>query len=192
MGNQNATRLRIVHILDTLMKHTPIEKVRVVDICRRAGISRTTFYAYFQDVFEVVTWMWDYLMADALYEIGISIDSTEGHIRSFYALLEHKSLFYNAYKSKAYNSAFEYGSRHVKRALIENAERSLGRPFTHEELLQIDFYNYGAAGMTRQWVIDDMAETPEEITEILELCMPTFLASLLNRVDGAVHFAQTN
>jgi AcrR family transcriptional regulator len=183
MGNQIDTRLRIVQALDTLMACESIEQVKVVRLCKLAAVSRTTFYDYFQDVFEVVTWMWDYIMADALYEIGLSIDNTEGHVRSFYALLEHRSLFYNAFKSKAYNSAFEYGSRNVKRIFIQTAERHLGRPFTREELLQIDFYNYGAANMTRQWVIDGMVETPEEITAILDACTPPFLATLLNQTD---------
>jgi AcrR family transcriptional regulator len=183
MGSQARTRLQIVSVLDELMMQMPIEKVKVVWICRRAGISRTTFYEYFQDVFEVVTWMWDHIMADALYPIGITLDNTEGHIRSFEALEQHRNFFYNAFKSKAYNSAFEYGSRNVKRILIENAQQHLDRNFTHEEMLQIDFYNYGAAGMTRQWVIDGMIETPEEITAILDKGTPPFFADLLNQID---------
>jgi AcrR family transcriptional regulator len=181
MGNQIQTRLQVVKALDELMGHRPIEKVKVVRVCQLAGISRTTFYEYFQDIFEVVTWMWDNIMEDALYPIGVSLNNTEGHIRSFEALLKHRDFFYNAFKSKAYNSAFEYGSRKVKRVLLANAERRLGRPFTHQELLQVDFYNYGAANMTRQWVTNGMIETPEEITAILDLCTPRFFAELLNQ-----------
>jgi AcrR family transcriptional regulator len=165
------------------MRRTPIEKVKVTQICKRASISRTTFYEYFKDVFDVATWMWDYIMEDALYPIGITLDNTRGHILSFEALERHRDLFYNAFKSNAYNSAFEYGSRKVKGILIRNAQRHLERPFTRDELLQIDFYNYGAANMTRQWVTNGMRETPEEITAILDLCTPPFFAELLNQTE---------
>jgi AcrR family transcriptional regulator len=183
MGNQLRTRLQIVSALDELMAHMPIEKVKVVKICKLAGVSRTTFYEYFKDVFEVVTWMWDHIMDDALYPIGITIDNTEGHVRSFKALQQHRDFFYNAFKSKAYNSAFEYGSRKVKHILTKNAERHLDRSFTSDELLRIDFYNYGAAGMTRQWVVSGMIETPEKITAILDEETPGFFADLLNQTD---------
>jgi AcrR family transcriptional regulator len=179
MGKQLETRLQIVEALNTLMQQKTLENVKVVDICNLAGISRTTFYSYFKDIFDVCIWFWDYIMEDALYQIGITVDNTVGHVRSFDGLLQHRSFFYNAFKSKAYNSAFEYGSRHVKDVLIENARRNQDFEFTREELIQIDFYNYGAANITRQWVVAGMSETPEEITHILDLCTPSFLAELL-------------
>ena len=71
-------------------------------------------------------------------------------MRSFYALRKHQRAFSRAFKSRAYQSAFEYGSRTVKRILIANAERRPGRPFAREELLRFDFYNYGAAAMNHR------------------------------------------
>jgi AcrR family transcriptional regulator len=179
MGKQIETRLQIVEALGTLMQQKALENVKVVEICNLADISRTTFYSYFKDIFDVGVWFWDYIMEEALYQIGITVDNTVGHVRSFEGLQQHHGFFYNAFKSKAYNSAFEHGSRHVKDVLIENALRNRGYEFTREELVQIDFYNYGAANITRQWVVSDMPETPEEITEILDLCTPPFLAELL-------------
>ena len=180
MQKQNKTRLQIVDALDGLLKQDSIEHIKVTQICQQVGISRTTFYSYFSDVFEVVTWMWDYVMEDALYAVGKTVNYSEGHTRSFYALLEHLEFFRNAFKSKAYYGAFEYGSRKVKEVLISNAEENLGRPFTREELLHIDFRSYGAAAITRQWVIDGAIETPEEMSEIIRAGTPAFFFQLLS------------
>lgn len=179
-GKQLKTRLRIVGALDELMRHEAIERVKVTHICEIVGISRTTFYAYFGDVFEVVTWMWDYVVEDSLYAIGFRCSYTEGHVQSFYALLEHLEFFRNAFKSTAYNGAFEYGSRKVRSVLTENAEEYLGRSFSKEEMLQIDFRCYGAAATTRQWVVDGAIESPEDITAIIVEGTPDFFYEALS------------
>ena len=61
------TCLSVVEALDALMRTTSIDRVKVTELCRDAGISRATFYENFQDVYAVATWMWDHLMQTSLY-----------------------------------------------------------------------------------------------------------------------------
>ncbi len=77
------TCLAVVAALDERMRRVSIERVKVVDLCRDAGISRATFYEYFQDVFAVATWMWDHLMETTLYRMGSTLDCYTAHLRRF-------------------------------------------------------------------------------------------------------------
>ncbi|MDR1422410.1 MAG: TetR/AcrR family transcriptional regulator C-terminal domain-containing protein [Coriobacteriales bacterium] len=179
MGSQLQTRLHVVEALDTLMQCDPIKRVKVARVCKLVGISRTTFYEYFDDIYSVVTWYWDYIMRDALYAVGISCDHYTGHVRSFEMLLANRTFFYEAFKCKEYNGPLEYGARNVKRIMVETAERRLGRSFTEREVLMLEFRNYGASNMTRQWIDRGMKETPEEIASVIEACTPDFFVEAL-------------
>ena len=39
------------------MKHKPIDKIRVTEICKAADIERPTFYYHFKDKYDLVAWM---------------------------------------------------------------------------------------------------------------------------------------
>lgn len=179
MGKQIQTRLRFVSALSDIMVETPLEKVKVSHLCEAIGISRATFYEYFQDIFDVPTWFWDYLMSQSLYRIGIDQGFFDAHLRKFELLFENRDFFVNAYKSVDYNSVCEHGGRVVKDHSIENATANAGHPFTEEELLEIDFYNTGAQYMTRTWVRDGMTHSPRQMAELFTKFAPDFYIHLL-------------
>lgn len=186
MSTQMETRMHIVGALSDLMKDRSLEHIKVTELCRVAGISRTTFYEYFKDTYDVVSWLWDHLMQQCLYKMGSTLTCDEAHVMSFEMLLEYGNFFGNAFKSNDYNAPYCYGSRSVKSAFMVNAQRNLGRDFTRAEVLDIDFYNAGAAAMTRDWVRGGMHETPQEISESFSRCTPLFLKDLLDMTPDKV------
>lgn len=52
-----------VSALSTLLKTTPIEKIRVKDICELCGTDRQNFYHYFKDKYDLASWIYrlDYI-----------------------------------------------------------------------------------------------------------------------------------
>ena len=44
MSKSQETRMRLFEALEALLKTRELESIRVSDICRLSGISRTTFY----------------------------------------------------------------------------------------------------------------------------------------------------
>ncbi len=48
---------KIAETLFELTKHKNIEKISVKDVIDECGISRTTFYYYFDDIFDAVEWL---------------------------------------------------------------------------------------------------------------------------------------
>jgi AraC-like DNA-binding protein len=174
-----STKTRFADALDELLRTRPLEKIRVSELCEKAGFSRTTFYDNFHDVFEVPTWLWDYLMSQSLYKMGITVSHYEGHLKQFQTLREHREIFKHAFKSANYNSVYEHGSRTVKDTLIKNASRNAGRGLSKRELLEIEFRNAGAAFMVKQWALKGMNESPEEMTDLFQSCSPQFLIDFL-------------
>lgn len=52
-----STQLAIMDCLLLLLENRPIEKITVTDIVREAGITRSTFYVYFEDVYDVLSYI---------------------------------------------------------------------------------------------------------------------------------------
>ena len=51
------TKMWIADKMREIMKHKPISKIRVTEICRAAEIERPTFYYHFKDKYDLVAWM---------------------------------------------------------------------------------------------------------------------------------------
>ena len=51
---QRRTKKFLVHALLALMEERPFQELSVVDICERAMVHRTTFYAHFEDKYALL------------------------------------------------------------------------------------------------------------------------------------------
>ena len=180
------TCLAVVAALDERMQRVSIERVKVVDLCRDAGISRATFYEYFQDVFAVATWMWDHLMETTLYRMGSTLDCYTAHLRKFEALREHRRFFENAMRIVGYSSICQHGGRMVYELMEGEFERKAGRALTAHEALWLEFFNTGAKHMTRHWVERGMVEDPPEMADLFTGNVPAFLLPYLEPDEPGV------
>jgi AcrR family transcriptional regulator len=174
MTGRLQTRLRIVDALDECMEQEPMDRVRVVELCSRAQVSRSTFYEYFHDVDDVETWMWDYQMGKTLYQAGRRYSCFEAHLRKFTVLLEHKHFFMCAFKPTSYTSITQHGGRVMQDCYEEVLREKMGRELTRSEALQLEFFVTGAKHMTRHWIEDGMTDSPELMAHVFTGAMPAF------------------
>ena len=177
--SKQETCLNVVAALDDRMRSASIDRVKVTDLCRDAGISRATFYEYFQDVYAVATWMWDHLMASTLYQAGVTLDCYTAHLRKFQILLQHRQFFGNAMRIVGYSSICQHGGRRMEEHMEHIFLQKTGREFTADEALQVEFYNTGAKHMTRHWVERGMQEPPEQMARLFTGFVPTFMLPYL-------------
>lgn len=178
------TCLSVVTALDARMRSESIERVRVTDLCRDAGISRATFYENFQDIYAVATWMWDYLMSSTLYQAGETLSCYEAHLRKFEVLRGHREFFGNAMRIVGYASICQHGGRRMHEHIEQVFMRKAGRAPTADEALQLEFFTTGAKHMTRHWVEGGMAQEPEQMTRLFTSFVPAYLLGYLEP-DGA-------
>lgn len=179
------TCLAVVAALGERMRATSIERVKVVDLCRDVGIARATFYEYFQDVFAVATWMWDYLMKTTLYQMGSTLDCYTAHLRKFEVLREHREFFENAMRIVGYPSICQHGGRMMYEVIEDAFMRKANRPLTSNEALYLEFFNTGAKHMTRHWVERGMVEEPPEMARLFTDNVPGFILPYLEPEPGA-------
>lgn len=181
-----ATCIKVVDALNEQMRTKSIAAVKVTDLCRAVGISRATFYDYFNDVYAVATWFWDYLMENTLYQAGISLSCREAHLRKFQALRTHAEFFGNVFKVTGYESVTQHGGRVMEEHYLDVFRQKTGREPSEYEALMIEYFTTGAKHMTRHYAESGMVADPEVMAQVFTDSMPDFMVSLLEPAEDAV------
>lgn len=154
-----------------LRENKALGRVTVREICEEAGINRSSFYAHYKDVFEVMERV-EETMAKGLTEAFIEkLDHGSGIGECFEALfnyIEENRGFYHFYFTETNRT----GVIGVAWELLQDRMQRLDyREFgfqTEEEMrYHNDFFLFGMTAMLRRWVAGDCRETPHELCEIL-------------------------
>lgn len=148
-----------------------LSRVTVREICQEAGINRSSFYAHYQDVFEVMERV-EATMAKGLTEAFVEkLDHGSGIGECFEALFAYigeNRGFYSFYFTET-NRAGVIG---VAWELLQDRLQRLNYRefgFQTEEEMQYhgEFFLFGMTAMLRHWVTKGCRETPHELCEIL-------------------------
>lgn len=104
---------RILDALDSLVTpDLPFQKVKVAALCEKAGISRTQFYTYFDNINDIPYWH-SLLAHDAgLDRIGISLNWREGYLLTARRFIDHRRLYNSIALNPSMDSPYKTALRH--------------------------------------------------------------------------------
>lgn len=151
-----------------------MEDISVTGLCARAGVSRTTFYEYFDNIVDVGVWMWDNVMEKALYQIGIHYDCYEGHLAKFEALLGRRDFFDRVLRATDYSSVMQHAGRIMLAHYCDLVEQRRGSVLDEFERTRLRLFVVGAKHMTRDWAREGMRQEPELMARVFTDAMPAF------------------
>lgn len=154
-------------------EHRPISKITVREICERAGINRSTFYAHYQDIFDVAEQV-EKTMAKMHYD-RLNIIFLEGG--NFRSVMESVFDFVQEYRQ-----FFQLYFREISRAsyLVETLnlpfqkqvqklqEADQGHGIPREGAYHYHFFTAGVTSLLTTWLDRNCKETPAQLYEILE------------------------
>ena len=168
------TRIGVVESLARLLDDTGMDRITVSMLCQKAGISRTTFYQYFDNITGVGIWMWDHVMDQTLYQVGIKYSAYEGHLRKFRALRESRFFFKELLKHTEYDSVMQHAGRYMLDHFTQTIERHRAAPLNEFETVRMRLFVVGAKHMTRDWAEEGMRQEPELMTDVFIDSLPAF------------------
>ncbi|MCR5341213.1 MAG: TetR/AcrR family transcriptional regulator [Saccharofermentans sp.] len=168
-----ATRYRIIKaVFETIAyENKSVERVTVREICEKTGINRSTFYAHFRDVYDVVEKV-ERTMADGLTESFLnSLDSGEDLETCFLTLFEYVRE-YREFYSMYFGTFHQSGVIDVSWDLLQDklkglSYEQLGYRSEKEMEYHKEFFLFGMTAMIRHWVMRNCEETPQEILEFM-------------------------
>jgi AcrR family transcriptional regulator len=169
------TRRDIIRAFDDLINRKPFDEISVEDILKKSGVSRSTFYRYFRDKWDVMNTHYKDIVDNTL---------DEQECRNFYDLFYHliyegelflrsvKGIFssggQNSFTDFLYRYSFEKGEEIIK------ASRG-GRGYTPVESVQMDFFCTGMSNFVNSWFAGKYSISIQEATDALFEMFPLSL-----------------
>lgn len=169
------TKKTIANALRQLLKKESFEKVTVRDIMRQCHMRRQTFYNYFQDKFELVSWIY-YEEAIENIQDYMNYENTAMIIeRIFTYLYENQDFYTKVLEFTSQNSLSDYLLEQTKHLisqwveeLVETGDLSISNEFA--DFLS-DFYSHAIVGVAIKWLYDHCPEKPKLIAKRIVLLL---------------------
>lgn len=167
MNTKNNKRRResvakIEHAFVELLQTKQLNQITVSDICKRAGLNRTTFYANYLDIYDLADKIKEHLEheIERLYQDErINKFNSNDYLKLFQHIKDNQ-LFYKTYFKLGYDNDYKI--------LLYDTEQA-EKYFNNKHIdYHIEFFRHGLNAVVKKWLENDCAETPEEIAEIIQ------------------------
>lgn len=160
------TKIALAKSLKKFLTHNTLDKITVKDIVEDCGVNRQTFYYHFQDIYDLVEWIFITEGMKALDGKNTSDSWQEGFLQVFYYVQENKPLVVNTFHSIGRDHLERFLYNEVYKMLIDVVnEQAEGLKVSEESKTFIaDFYKYAFVGIMMEWIRTGMKEDPKEIT----------------------------
>lgn len=156
------SREKIEKVFVELLQQKELNQVSVSDICKRAGLNRTTFYANYPDIYGLADSIRDKLETNlsTLYhedaETGIN---SHDYIKLF-DHIQQNQIFYRTYFKLGYDDNYK-----IVTYDIELAKKHFQGRFIRYHM---EFFKSGLTKIIKLWLENGCRETPEDMFEIIK------------------------
>ncbi|MBO5141806.1 MAG: TetR/AcrR family transcriptional regulator [Clostridia bacterium] len=151
---------KIEKVFIQLIQKKNISEISVSTICEKAGLNRSTFYANYIDIYDLVEKVKD-RMADDFAEFQIAQNSKQdsnGYLNLFKHIKDNQ-IFFKTY--------FKLEEISLTPATSYNID--LATKFYNNQYIDyhIEFFRAGLNAIIKKWLNSGCRETPEEMSNIL-------------------------
>lgn len=159
---RKASRDKIEIAFIHLLQKFDAEDISITELCKAAQINRSTFYANYMDIYDLVKKIEERMLSDfeALYsdEIKNKYNSND-YLRLFHHIKENQ-LFYQAYFKLQFdlNVNFERYDKELAKIKYDNK---------HIEY-HMEFFRGGITSMIKMWLKEGCKLEPEELSYIIK------------------------
>ncbi|MCC8195678.1 MAG: TetR/AcrR family transcriptional regulator [Ruminococcus sp.] len=160
------TRQKFVDSFWALAKEKPVSKIAVSELTRRAGYNRSTFYEYFLDTDDLLSYVEDKLIGEVK-EVAQKSISDEKPPMEFFRMV------FSAMNEEIYillgpNGDSSFLSR-VRTELIPLASQYIPvRPDSENFDYLVAFVNSAMFGLLERWHENNKDISPEEISDLMQ------------------------
>ena len=154
-----------------MLQTIPLNKLTVSDIAQRCGVSRMTFYYYFEDIYDLIRWI---CQEEGSRVIGscLHYENWAESLRAVcQAVLENRGLVESIYRSVQHDQIEAYLYRvmhHLISGVVREHTQKDDIPQEEQEKIT-DFFALAFVGVAIKWVKGGFQESPEELSRWLSI-----------------------
>lgn len=156
------SREKIEKVFVELLQTKELSQISVSDLCKRAGLNRTTFYANYTDIYGLADAIRDRLEANLveLYQEEHTTGINSNDYLKLFRHIQQNQIFYQTYFKLGYDNNYKIISYDT-----ELAQKHFQGRFIH---FHMEFFKSGLTRIIKLWLQNGCRETPEEMFEIIK------------------------
>ncbi len=161
----------------SLLDKKSLNQITVQDICKKSGLNRSTFYAHYQDILDLLDKLELELHQKIISEyenltlVSESMINGDFYIPFLNKIKENKN-FYRASLQTRNHFPISTGYRELMEYVVKPSCKIAGITDEAEILYYLVFYQAGFTFVLKRWVDNDCKESPQEIASYLRRCFP--------------------
>lgn len=153
---------RIEKVFIELLQTKELSEISVSDICKRAGLNRTTFYANYTDIYGLADTIRDKLESEVsnLYQEEITQGFNSNDYLKLFQHIKDNQIFYQTYFKLGYDNNYkiilydiDLASKHFQNRFIE---------------YHMEFFKAGITQIIKIWLKNGCKESPKDMFEIIK------------------------
>lgn len=153
---------KIEKVFVELLQTRELTEIRVSDICKQAGLNRTTFYENYTDIYGLADSIRDKLEANLaeLYKEEISAKVNSHNYLKLFRHIRENQVFYLIYFKLGYDNNYK----------IVTYDTELAKKYFRNRFVSyhMEFFKSGLTQIIKLWLQNGCRETPEEMFEIIK------------------------
>ncbi|MGM9592639.1 MAG: TetR/AcrR family transcriptional regulator [Oscillospiraceae bacterium] len=153
---------RIERVFIDLLQTKELNEISVSDICKQAGLNRTTFYANYTDIYGLADSIRDKL-ENEVSEVYQEEINTKVNSHDYLKLFKHikaNQLFYKTYFKLGYDNDYRIITYDINLAQEHFQNRFIE--------YHMEFFKAGITKIIKMWLQNGCQENPEDMFEIIK------------------------
>lgn len=156
------SQLKIEKAFIELIQTKEINEITITDICKKTNLNRSTFYANYIDIYDLIDKIKDKMITD-FFEIYKDKVTSKQHSYDFLKLFKHikeNQLFYKTYfkLNIDLSPAIEFIEQKEVERFFEKVENTD---------YHVTFFKAGLNAVLKKWLNNNCDLSPEEINQII-------------------------
>lgn len=183
------TKEVLANSLKTLMKTKPLSKITIQEIVDNCSLNRHTFYYHFENIYELLEWIYKKEAINNLKKHASYGDWQEGFLNLFLYLQDNKEVTLCAFRSLGREHLEQFLYLVTNRLIIgvvDKVAKDMDIDDNKKAFIS-NFYTLAFIALVIQWIQNGMKEKPETI--IADLAV-TIRGSMKNALQQ--HETQSN
>lgn len=153
---------RIEKVFIDMLQTKELNEISVSDICKQAGLNRTTFYANYTDIYGLADSIRDKLENEVseVYQEEINTGINSNDYLKLFKHIKANQLFYKTYFKLGYDNNYRIVTYDVNLAQEHFQNRFIE--------YHIEFFKAGITKIIKMWIENGCQESPEDMFEIIK------------------------
>lgn len=168
----NQTKRKMAESLKKFMAKKPFDKITVRDILEDCDISRQTFYYHFEDMYDLLTWLFETELISLLQESENVLTWDEGILLVLRYVEQNRAVCLCAYHSigrdELHRMFHEQTAAMVDR-FVENVRQDYPKATDEDTAVITDFISLALVSILVEWMKTPKGRTPEEVIREIDL-----------------------